>query len=313
MQALQYNCHGGPEVLQWATIPRPEPGPGQVRVRLLAAGLAPFDAKLRAGALQAHFSVTFPHTPGRDGAGVVEAIGPGVSDWTVGDPVCVVAGGLQPGTCAQAVCVDAWRIVRRPQGLDTHQAAALMQPAISAWIAVMESARVVPGMRVLVLGGSGAVGGFMVQLCRHLGAEVSATCRSANCDHVQSLGAERAFAYDQGGVVGLRAQDVVFDLVGGAAHADAYPVLRQGGLMACLTAEPFTDQTARWGVRVLRVPVTDRPEVLAAVADLAERGVLQPRVAAAYPSPLAAQAHADLEAGRITRGRAVIDIPQVPA
>ena len=309
MLALQYSRYGGPEVLQCQSLPDPEPGPGEVCVRMIACGLAPVDTKLRAGMLQSHFSLHLPHIPGRDGVGVVEGWGPDVRGWARGDAVCVVADALKAGTCAQRVCVDASRLVPRPAGLSDHAAAVLMQPGISAWIAVTETAGVRRGMRVLVHGGAGAVGGLMVQLCHHLGAEVSATCRADNRDHVLALGATRVLAYDREDFSVLRDQDVVFDLMGGDTHARSYPVLRPGGRMVFLTAAPFVDQAAEFGVKVVRAAIADRPEVLAAVADLAARGIFQPRVSAVYPLAEAAKAHANLEAGRITRGRVALDIP----
>jgi NADPH:quinone reductase-like Zn-dependent oxidoreductase len=218
---------------------------------------------------------------------------------------------LGAGTYAQGVTCSAQRVVARPAGLTTQQAAALLQPANSAWIAVMETAQVQSGMRVLVHGGAGAVGSQMVQLCKHLGAEVTATCRETNRDYVQGLGASRAIAYDGAEDFGtLRDQDVVFDLIGGATHARSYPVLRPGGHLVYLTAAPITDLSAQCGVRTSRALITDAQRVLQAVADLASQGVLRPRVAARFSLADAAGAHAALEAGQITRGRAVLDIAE---
>ena len=312
MQAIQYERYGGPEVLRQVDLPDPEPGPGEVRVRLFAAGLAPVDAKLRAGMLQAFFKLALPKIPGRDGVGVVDRLGAGAAGFATGDAVCVVADQLAQGTCAQFVVCDARRLVARPPGLSTHQAAALMQPGISAWIAVTETAQVRPGMRVLVHGGAGAVGSLMLQLCRHLGAEVSATCRAENRDYLLDLGAARAIAYDTEDFGRLlRDQDVVFDLIGGETHARSYPVLRPGGHLVYLTAAPIVDRSADAGVRVTRAAIADRPAALAAVAELAAQGVLRPVVARVYPLADAGLAHAELERGRIARGRVVFDIAPV--
>lgn len=315
MQAIQFERYGGPEVLHRVDLPDPEPGPGQVRVRLFAAGLAPVDTKLRAGLLQAFFPLALPKTPGRDGVGVVDRLGAGTAGFAIGEAVCVVADQLAQGTCAQFVVCAAQRLVTRPPGLSTHQAAALMQPAISAWIAVMETAQVQPGMRVLVHGGAGAVGSLVVQLCRHLGADVAATCRADNRDYVLGLGAMQAVAYDTEDFGRLlRGQDVVFDLVGGETHARSYPVLRGGGHLVYLTAAPIVDRSADVGVRVTRAAIADRPAVLAAVANLATQGVFRPAVARVFPLEDAALAHRELEHGRVTRGRVVFDIaPETPA
>lgn len=307
MQAILFDRYGPPDVMRLATLTTPQAGPGEVRVRLQAAGVAPFDAKLRAGLLQAHFKPELPKIPGRDGAGIVDQLGAGVTGVALGDAVCVMADPLS-GTYAQAVVCAAGRVVPLPDGLSLHQAAALMQPGNSAWIAVMETAQVQSGMRVLVHGGAGAVGSLMVQLCSHLGAHVSATCRAGNEDYVSGLGATRAIAYDRDDFGSLRDQDVVFDLIGGATHARSYPVLRSGGHLVYLTAAPIVDQGSVLGVRVTRALVSDRPEVLAAVAGLATEGIFRPRVAGVFSLRDAPRAHAALEGGQVTRGRLVLDI-----
>ncbi|MCY7308525.1 MAG: zinc-binding dehydrogenase, partial [Rhodoferax sp.] len=159
---------------------------------------------------------------------------------------------------------------------------------------------------------AGAVGSLMVQLCHHLGAEVSASCRFDNCDYVAGLGATRAFAYDRSQQLDqVRAQDVVFDLIGGATHALSYSMLRKGGRLVCLTAAPFVDRGDAFGVLVTRAQIADSPRVLAAVAKLAAQGILQPRVAGVFPLAETALAHAALEQGRVTRGRLVIDIGEM--
>lgn len=307
MRAIQFATYGPPDVMRSVTLPTPEAGAGEVRVRLQAAGVAPFDAKLRAGLLQAHFAPPLPKIPGRDGTGVIDQVGAGVGGLSLGYPVCLMADPTR-GTYAEAIVCSAERVVPRPAGLTLHQAAALLQPANSAWIAVVEAAQVGSGMRVLVHGGAGAVGSAMVQLCRHLGAHVTATCRAGNEDYAVGLGADQAIAYDRNDFGTLREQDVVFDLIGGEVHARSYPLLRRGGQLVYLTAAPIVDRGAEFGVTVTRALITDRPEVLAEVGRLATQGVLRPRVAGVYALDDAARAHAALESGQVTRGRLVLDI-----
>lgn len=308
MQAILYRHYGDPSVLQLSDVPPPEAGPGEVRVRLLAAGVSPIDAKMRAGLLQAHFKVDFPKIPGRDGVGVVERVGAGVNGFVPGDAVCVVGDPMRAGTYAELIVCDAARVIARPAGLSDGEAAALVQPALSAWISVVATAAVRPGMRVLVHGGSGAVGSLMVQLARHLGAEVSATCRADNADYVRELGARQVFAYDRDDFGVLREQDIVFDVIGGEVHARSYPVLKRGGHLVYLTAAPIVDQGEAFGVRVTRAMISDSPQALAGVEQLAALGVLRPRVCGVYPLAEAAAAHRAFEAGRVTRGRLVLKI-----
>ncbi|CAH1688053.1 Bifunctional protein: zinc-containing alcohol dehydrogenase; quinone oxidoreductase (NADPH:quinone reductase); Similar to arginate lyase [Hyphomicrobiales bacterium] len=305
MWAIRYDRYGPPDVMRLVEQPDPTPGEGEILVRLQTSGVAPFDAKLRAGLLQQHFSLSFPKTPGRDGAGHVMALGTGVTDLAVGDRVCVLAP-RESGTAATLIACPRATVVPAPCGLTPEEAAALMQPGLSAWIAV-DTAEISAGMRVLVHGGAGAVGGLMVQLLRHRGAIVSATCRATNRDYVMALGAQRAIAYDTEDFTQIDQQDVVFDLIGGEVHARSYDVLRSEGQIVYLVAAPFAQRSER-GIMVRRAMVADRPDAIAAVAQLAREGVWRPGVAAILPLAEIAEAHRRIEAGEVTRGRLVLTI-----
>ncbi len=308
MRAIQFKEYGPPDVLAMVDLEPAGLGEKDLRIRMLAAGVAPVDTKIRAGLLKAHLPIALPKIPGRDGVGIVEAIGSAVTRFAVGDAVCVMVDMLTGGSCAEVIAVAEERAVRKPGSLSRYEAAALMQPGISAWIPVVQVANVRPGMKVLVHGGSGAVGSLMVQLASHLGAEVTTTCRAANIDYVLGLGARQAIAYDRDDFGKLRDQDVVFDLVGGATHLRSYPVLKKGGHLVWLMAEPIIDRADEYGVRVTRALITDRQSVLHAVAGLAQQGVLRPCVSEVRPLADAAAAHAALESGCITRGRLVLEI-----
>ncbi|MFM0083867.1 NADP-dependent oxidoreductase [Paraburkholderia sediminicola] len=308
MQAIQYSRYGGPDVLERVTHPDPVVGPGDVRVRMRAAGVAPLDTKLRAGLLQQHFTLALPMIPGRDGIGVVDQVGEGVRELMVGDVVCVLADLTRGGTCAEMIVCSAERAVLRPANLSDHQAAVLLQPGISAWSAVVRAAHVTRDAHVLIHGGAGAVGSLMVQLARHLGAHVSATCRADNVDYVLGLGAHRAIAYDRDDFSALRDHDMVFDLIGGTVHARSYPVLRRGGHLVYLTADSIVDRGVEFGVTVTRATVDDQREALLAVAQLAEQGIFRPAIAGVFPIADAAAAHRALETKQVTRGRLVLEV-----
>ena len=308
MKAIQYSRYGAPDVLELVTLDVPIAGPNEVRVRLKAAGVSPIDAKLRSGALQAHFSLTFPKIPGRDGVGVIDQIGEGVMGLSLGDEVCVAADPTRSGTYAEAMVCASSRVVKKPPNLSTSQAAALLQPGVSAWISMCRTATLSDGMSVLIHGGAGAVGGQMIQLARHLRLDVATTCRAGNIDYVLGLGAHRAVAYDRDDFSVLRDFDVVFDLIGGETHARSYEVLKAGGQLVYLTAMPFENQAEKYGVTVSRAMISDAPEALHAVAQLGTEGVLIPGVMATLPLAAAADAHRQFEAGQITRGRIVLNM-----
>ncbi|WP_102224820.1 NADP-dependent oxidoreductase [Acidimangrovimonas sediminis] len=308
MRAVQYGAYGGPEVLEEVTLPDPVAGPGEVVVALSAASVTPFDCKLRAGALRQFFEVDFPKVPGRDGAGVVQSVGAGVTGLAPGDAVCLMAGQGRPGSYATLRLSRPEELLPIPAGMVPLDAAALVNAGLSAWICVAEVAHVAAGMRVLIHGGSGAVGGLIVQLCRHLGAEVTATCSAAHAAMVEGLGASRVIAYDREDFGTLRDMDVVFDLVGGETHARSYPVLRRGAHLVWLVAEPIEDRGAEHGVRVTRAMISDRREPVAAMLDLAARGVLRPLIAGTLPLSRAAEAQRLVGAGRGLGGRMMLAI-----
>lgn len=308
MHAIRLHRYGGPEVLVLDEVaPAPLP-PGHVRVRLQAAGVAPVDTKLRAGLLLQHVQLALPKVLGRDGCGVIEAVGEGVARLAPGDAVCVIAAMQDQGTYAESIVLPVQRVVPRPAGLSLHEAAILLQPGASAWIPVVQVAAVQPGMKVLVHAGSGAVGSLMVQLASHLGADVTATCRSSNVDYVHSLGARQVIAYERDSFAGLNDFDVVFDLVGGATHDLSYPLLKRGGHLVWLVAAPIHERGEEFDVRVQRAMITDTPQALQAVATLAGQGVLKPAAGQVFPLAQAAQAHALLESGQAPRGRIVLDM-----
>jgi len=310
MTAIRYERFGGPDVMQLVEVPAPEPGPGQVRIALHAASVIPADWKLRAGELQHLFSIGFPKIPGRDGAGVVTKLGEGVDYVALGAKVCVVAQHTEQGTYAQAIVRDRDSIVGLPANLSFEQGAALMHAGICAWIALVETAELQPGMRILVHAGAGAIGGLAVQLAHHIGAHVAATCRSANVDYVAAFGADEVVAYDREDFAEkLRGYDVVLDLIGGDVHRRSYAVLRRGGHMVCLHAAPIRDQSQDFGVRLSFAPIHDRRYALEAVADLARRGVLRPQIRDRLPLTQAVEAHRRLEGNEVSRGRLVLRIP----
>jgi NADPH:quinone reductase-like Zn-dependent oxidoreductase len=312
VQAIQYQEFGGPDVLQLVTVADPEPGPGQVRVEMRAASVVPADWKLRAGHLTQLFPIAFPKIPGRDGAGVVSKLGPGVDYTMIGTRVGVVAQHSEPGTYAQVIVRDRESIVPLPHNIGFDHGAALMHAGVCAWICLVETVELRPGMHVLVHGGAGAIGGLAVQLACYLGAHVAATCRALNIDYVRSLGADEVIAYDRDDFTRTaRDFDVVLDLVGGSIHDRSYAVLKRGGHMVCLIAAPFENRGESFGVRVTTPRIHDSRNVLDAVVELAARGVLRPQICARMALAEAAEAHRRLEANAVTRGRIVLEIPPV--
>ena len=307
MRAALYDRHGPADVIRIQTVALPDPGPGEVLVRLAAASVTPLDWKLRAGLLAQHFTLDFPKIPGRDGAGTVIACGPGVARFAPGDRVAVMAPPAgRAGTHAEAIAVPDALCVPIPAALDLIEAGALVNAGLSAWIALSRAPEVGPGTRVLVQAGAGAVGGLIVQLAAARGAEVTATCRAANADYVRGLGAARVIAYDRPAPGDLPPQGVAFDLMGGAVHAACYPLLAPGGLLVWLNAAPIVDRARDFGVRVVNAGIRDDAQAVTEVLTQAADGRLSAQIAERLPLERAAEAQTMVEQGRVSRGRLMI-------
>ena len=308
MKAIRFDRFGGPEELKLVDLPDPEPGPDELLIEVHAVSVVPGDWKLRRGHLTGIFPVRPPKVPGRDGAGIVRAMGAGVAGFAVGDRVCFICQHVDQGSYAQLAARPAADVVPAPEGLGFVECAAIMHAGVCAWIAAVETAGVKVGDKVLVHAAAGAIGGMAVQLCKHLGAEVAGTCSERNRDHVAALGCDRIVSYDKVNFeTAVSDRDVVIDLVGGTVHNRSYGVLRPGGRLVWLIAEPFEDLSAGLDIEVRQAMILDNPAILNAVVDLAKSGHLRPLVSRVLPLDRAAEAHRILEAGENTRGRLVLD------
>lgn len=309
MKAIQFARYGGPEVLALVEVPDPAVPDDGVLIEIHAAGVAPGDTKVRAGVLQQMFKVTLPKVPGRDGAGIVIAAGPKADYARVGDRVCFVAQHAEQGGAAEKIARRRHDVAKLPVNLSFEEGASLCHAGMCAWIAIVETAAVKPGMKVLVHGAGGAIGSLAVQLSKHLGATVTGTTRGANVDFVRGLGAHAVIAYDKADfAAGPERYDLVFDTVGGDTHRRSYAVLKRGGLLVYLIAAPIEDLSAQYGVTLKRAPIHDRIETLEAVLDLAGRGILRPQVGAVFPLAECADAHRLVASGTHTRGRVVLKV-----
>ncbi|MDR3436222.1 alcohol dehydrogenase catalytic domain-containing protein, partial [Telmatospirillum sp.] len=188
MRAAVLETYGGP--FRVTQIARPDPGPGQVLVRIAASGVNPLDTKIRAGAA-AHAQHPLPAILGIDLAGTVEAVGPGVDGFHRGNEVYGMTGGVggHQGSLADYAAVDAGLLARKPSNLSMREAAALPLVVITAWEGLVDRAHVTSGQKVLVQGGGGGVGHVAVQIARALGAEVYATDGAEKKALIEGLGA----------------------------------------------------------------------------------------------------------------------------
>ncbi|MFD5483488.1 NADP-dependent oxidoreductase [Streptomyces hawaiiensis] len=300
MKAIVFDEFGGPDVLHEADVEVPQPGPGQVRIRVQAAGLNAVDGKTRAGMMEAVRPTTLPAVPGGELAGVVDALGEGVSDVQVGDEVL---GWSDTGAYAEYALATS--VAPKPADLAWQDAAALPVASETAE-RVLDQLGVTAGETVLMHGASGAVGTLAVQLATARGARVIATAGPGNQDYLASLGATPT-TYGEGLVERVRALapdgvDAVFDLAGKGALPDS--ITLRGGTDRIVTIADFAAR--RLGVTFSQGSREHSAERLAAVAQDAAAGKLTTTVTA-YPLAKAAEAQQASDAGHV-RGKLVLTV-----
>ena len=294
MRAVSQDELGGPDVLKLITLPTPQPGVSEIRIRVHAAGVNPIDgANRQTGA----FVGPPPFVLGWDVSGTVEAVGPGVTLYGPGDDVF----GLLPfphghGAYAEYVVGPTRVFARKPDRLDHVQAAAIPMVGLTAWQALVDTAHVGVGSRVLITGAAGGIGHLAVQIAKARGAHVTALASAADLDFVRSLGADEAIDYNGTGPAdAVRDQDVVLDVVGGDYPAWALEVLRPGGILVSTqppTLAPVAGAAAKRGIRLAGIIVEADRVGMSALAELAASGELVPTVAATFTLDEAAVASA---------------------
>lgn len=314
MRAIGYETAGGPDVLKPIEVDVPTPGPVEVLVRVHAAGVNPTDWKSRTqGAMLSGETARpgDPLVPGFDVSGVVAAVGPGVTRFAPGDEVFGMPRFPHPaGAYAEYVTAPARHFARKPADLDHVHAAALPLAALTAWQALVDTADVRPGQRVLIHAAAGGVGHLAVQIAKARGAHVTGTARKVNHDFLRDLGADEVIDYtDVDFAEVLSDLDVVLDPIAGDYSHRCLRVLRPGGTLVSIlpVGEDVTAAAARRGVRAGFMLVEPDHAGLAAIADLVAAGKLRPHVEATLPLERAAEAHQRGEAGH-TRGKLVLTV-----
>jgi NADPH:quinone reductase-like Zn-dependent oxidoreductase len=311
MKAARIDRYGGPEVI--AVIPnadRPPLGKGQLLVEVWAASLNPIDSILRSGHVQKRMALRFPATLGGDFAGLVAEIGPGVSGFAYDDEVYgqanIPLGGS--GTLAELVAAPAAMTARKPKTIDFETAASLPLVGASAIQAITEHLNVRPGQRILIHGGAGGIGSIAVQLAKHLGAYVIATAFTEDVGFVNRLGADEVIdtkKHDFEAAVGD--VDGVLDTVGGEVATKSYAVLKRGGVLVSMTAQPDDARMKETGVKAIGQFTQPTAERLTRLATLVDEGVVTPHIARVFSLNQVAEAFRFRETGKPT-GKVVVAV-----
>ena len=302
MLAVRQERFGGPEVLRATRVPRPSPGPGEILVRVLAAGVNPTDWKHRA---RAGFLGGLPLVLGWDASGVVEETGVGVTIHEPGDEVF----GMLPyphgvGSHAEFVVGPARAFAPKPPAIDHVQAGALPLAGLTAWQSLVDTAAVGRGDRVLVHAAAGGVGHLAVQIAASRGATVIGTASAPKHGFLRGIGVEEPIDYRAVDVAeAVRGVDVVLDTIGGETQLRSLRSLRPGGILVSTLPRPAPGlyaEAERLGVRAKLILVEADQAGMRAIAGLAERGALRATIARAFPLEEAARAHELGETGRTT-------------
>jgi NADPH:quinone reductase-like Zn-dependent oxidoreductase len=301
VRAMGFHEYGDPEVLQPIDIDKPQAGPGQVRIVVRAAGVNPYDWKLRSGAMAGMRKVEFPVVPGIDVAGVIDQIGEGVIGFAVGDEVL---GNAASGSYAELALAAVDKIALKPAGVSWEVAAALPVGATTAY-RVLALLNLTSGQTLVIDGAAGGVGTLTVQVAKHRGVTVIGTASDANHDYLRSIGATPVL-YGDG--LAERVRALAPNGVDGAVDVSGRGSLSE---LVDLTGSPDRVVTianfsaGELGVRVTTGGSDEVPGSLADAVALVSDGTITMPEIRTYPLSEAAAAHRDGETGH-SRGKAVL-------
>ncbi|MGW3667895.1 NADP-dependent oxidoreductase [Streptomyces sp. NPDC005141] len=309
MHAVRGHRRGGPDQLVYEVAPRPVPGPGEVLIEVRAASVTSGELGWDAtwtDSFDGSGGPRLPIVPSKEVSGVVAEPGEGVTDFAPGDEVYGLIPFTRDGAAAEYVTVPAAVLAAKPRSLDHERTAALPLAGLTAWQGLVTHAGIAPGQRVLVHGGAGGVGSFVVQVAAALGAEVTATASVRDADFVRGLGAKTVIDY-----AGRRFEDevkdadVVFDTVGGDTLDRSWRVLRPGGVLVGIVTPPAPPGGT--DVRAVFFVVEPDRAGLDELNALVEAGRLVPQVDRIVPLESAPAAYAALEREH-RRGKIVLHV-----
>jgi NADPH:quinone reductase-like Zn-dependent oxidoreductase len=307
MRVVQIHSFGPSDVLKLESAPTPQPGEGEVLVRVHATSINPVDVKTRAGSgLSGMYKDLLPVILGWDVSGVIEAVGASVTEFKIGDEVYGMP--LFPAlakTYAEYMVAPASQLAKKSASLSHNEAAALPLVALTAHQA-LGTINLKAGESILIHAAAGGVGHVAVQLAKARGANVIGTASSRNHDFVKSLGADEVIDYTKVPFETV-VKDVaaVFDCVGGEVLPRSYGVLRAGGRLVTIAGQPSEDLAKQHNIQVYRVLVKPDKSGLESLTSLVEAGRLKPTVSATFPLEDIAKAHDEVASGHV-RGKVVV-------
>ena len=313
MKAMQYRDYGTPDQLQLVDVPMPRPEPTQLLVRVLATSVNPIDWKLHNGQYRHIMPVRFPSIPGFDLAGEVTEVGAQVTRFKPGDRVFAMLDRRPGGTSAEYVVVGELAAARSPTNLKPEEAAAIPLAGLTALQCLRDLGRIASGKRVLIIGATGGVGHFAVQIARSYGANVTAVCSGRNTELMRRLGADRIIDYTQTpDLRGPQPYDLVLDFIAHSPLRQLLALLAANGIYVSslpsasrIAAAFLLPLVSRRRVRI--AGVKPRGVDLDELSRLCEAGTLRPVIDRTFNFEELAAAHAYSQQGR-TVGKVVIQV-----
>lgn len=316
MKAVLYREFGSSDKLEFGEMPTPQPVDEQIQIQVSYASVNPVDWKIRQGWLTHMFKQwAFPVIPGWDVSGKVTEVGPGVTDYQIGDEVfayCKVPF-IQWGTYCEVVCCFASSAAPKPKSLSMAQAAAVPLVSLTAWQTLYDYANLQEGQSVLIHAGAGGVGSLAIQLAKLRGAKVYTTASAKNHAYVKSLGADVAIDYqNEDFVVRMRdlepeGLDVIYDCVGGETLRRSYELVKPGGYIPTVADRQDKEQLEELGIQGICLVVRPNGEQLAEIGTMFDDGRLVAPEIHEYPLEKAAKAQDENKAGH-TRGKIVLKV-----
>ncbi len=314
MQAIALIQAGGVENLRFQEVEPPRPASGEVLVEVRALSVNPADVKLRQDdtLLTAFLGAERPAFLGWDFAGRIVDGAAEAGGFQVGDEVFGLTPSARGRAYAQYVAVPANSVARKPRNVPYEAAAATTMAALTAWNPLVNEARIKAGEPVLIHAGSGGVGHFAIQIAKHFGARVIATCSARNREFVLSLGADQHVDYQAQALKEVtEGVDFVLDTIGGETLARSLDLVKAGGRIITVLPSPSEEVAAKARARNIALSfggMRYSQEDLGALAGLLERGIVKPHLSATYAFGEMAAAHAQLETGR-TVGKVGVVLP----
>ncbi len=307
MLAVRIHEFGGQEVLKYEDVPEPEPGPDEIRIRVIAAGVNPMDWKVRRGGMK----LPLPMIMGVDVAGVVDAVGQDVDVFRPKDQVFAKVS-IGQGGYAEYTVTSASQAALKPGSIGFVEAAAVPTAGLAAWQSLFDIAGLQKGQSVLIHGAAGGVGSFAVQFAKWKGARVIGTASSSNAEFLKSIGADV--------VINYRAQrfedivhgvDVVLDTIGGDTFERSWGVLKQGGFLVTTVASVPEGAAKAHGVRAKGLMTKADGRELAQIAEIIDERHIKPVVTTVLPLSEAKRAQ-EMSESRHVRGKIVLRVAEDP-